>query len=130
MRSEKTRPPFGVARRPNDGQLVAYLEPGLVEVDVGPSESADLAAAHPSHGRHAEQRAERLVRGQVEEGAQLGRCPPRHLRRLRVLGPRWVRHRGDVASEITLADGIAEGLLEHGVDVPDRTRAEATLPLP
>ena len=98
------------------------------EVEVGPAEGDELAAAHAGQGEEAEHRSVAVAVDRLEEAGQLARRPDGHLRRSGTSGRqrRGARQAGDVAGHDAGALGVVEQLVERGVDVVHAAHREAT----
>ena len=131
-RVEGDRPPALCGLRLADPHLVLDRDNGLpdrrasrVEVEVGPAQPEDLAAACARRRQHDERRSEPVVASASEEGAKLTRSPRHHLgasrrRRLRRVGR--VRR---VARQPAPPHRVLEHAVRDRVDVAHRARRQA-----
>jgi len=94
--------------------------PGF-EVNGGPSEPDELAAAHPCHGRQAPESSQAVGLDRDQERAQLlgARCPG-----FRRRGLRRVREVRDVAGEQVPPASVGERPMNDAVQVVNRRRRE------
>ncbi len=111
----------------DDGHRLVHGQLVPIEMDVGPSQAGDLAAAHPGQCQQPEQRLVAVAVDRGEERGELGRRPHLHLRSAcpRRGHRRGVGEAGDVAHHQALALGVVEHLVEHRVDVMDARQRQA-----
>jgi hypothetical protein len=94
-----------------------------VQVEVGPAQRADLAAAQPRHGGEPQEQLElRVVGGRC--GEQFPGLVGSGELAWRLAACRWSRQRRGVVWQVAPADREAERTREHRVDVADGARRQ------
>jgi hypothetical protein len=91
------------------------------EVDVGPAQPEEFAAAHAGAGGQPQSREQAMTSGRPQEGPQFLRGPGLLFDLGDRAQPRGLGEEGDVARHEPFADGVAEGAaddevhIEHGL---------------
>src|SRR5690606_9323131 len=111
----------------DDPQLAHESESATFEIGISPSETQDLATAHPGHQSHIPNEVETLLlslrkeRGDLvgRPGCLLGSPPP-------ALGGGHESVIGDIAHYPSPPDCVREGAVKDRVTVLDRPRAQSS----